>query len=496
VELSVFQAVEMTDLPAVLDQARATSMFQIAGMTDLLRVGNQVLLGLLFQKADLIHRVNVKGGRSAPKVGGTSLRNFANVNAVCEFLHSLYSHQSTDPTIPDLPGSAVTILTPYKAQAKELKQQVRWLFKSIDPDFKNIPAVSTAHGSLIGFLAEWNRINVALTRAKEALWIVGNLDAWMSELKVIVKGFKCKKFALFLIDLLDKDHVIDVESQHYLPANEEEALGPDSSNWTKLMEEMPVEASQLPKRCVELARTYIGEERDRYERELLTELQKSRATANDKLNLAAAGRDDDLPLIVRREDEAPEDSFVEFRAGSDENESESESGMDFDFDIDIPEPTTHEEEEAQLNVALQDSIVTDDLDDVEEALQCSRIGSVQPSSHAPGAGGSSSSVPEPSAAEAAKIARARREVLQVPELVPEENAEEDSDEPMDGKGKAPAKKKAKTGDKTGPGRALSKKDKEAAENEKKKKKREKRERQKQKKGEQAEEGEARNAIDT
>jgi hypothetical protein len=461
--------------------------------------------------------INVKGGRSAPKVGDTSLRNFANVNAVCEFLYSLYLHQSTDSTIPDLPGSAVTILTPYKAQAKELKQQVRWLFKSIDPHFKNIPAVSTAHGfqgseapiivleltpanehhgSLIGFLAEWNRINVALTRAKEALWIVGNLDAWMSELKVIVKGFKCKKFALFLIDLLDKDHVIDVESQHYLPANEEEALGPDSSNWTKLMEEMPVEASQLPKRCVELARTYIGEERDRYERELLTELQKSRATANDKLNLAAAGRDDDLPLIVRREDEAPEDSFVEFRAGSDENESESESGMDFDFDIDIPEPTTHEEEEAQLNVALQDSIVTDDLDDVEEALQCSRIGSVQPSSHAPGAGGSSSSVPEPSAAEAAKIARARREVLQVPELVPEENAEEDSDEPMDGKGKAPAKKKAKTGDKTGPGRALSKKDKEAAENEKKKKKREKRERQKQKKGEQAEEGEARNAIDT
>jgi hypothetical protein len=461
--------------------------------------------------------LNVKGGRSAPKAGGTSLRNFANVNAVCEFLHSLYSHQSTDPTIPDLPGSAVTILTPYKEQAKELKQQVRWLFQGIDPDFKNIPAVSTAHGfqgseapvivleltpanehhgSLIGFLAEWNRINVALTRAKEALWIVGNLDAWMSELKVIVKGFKCKKFALFLIDLLDKGHVIDVEGQHYLPANEEEALGPDSSNWTKLMEEMPVEASQLPKRCVELALTYIGEERDRYERELLTELRKSRATANDKLNLAAAGRDDDLPLIVRREDEAPKDSFVEFRPGSDENESESESGMDFDFDIDIAEPTTHEEEEAQLNVALQDSIVTDDLDDVEEALQRSRIGSVQPSSHAPGAAGSSSSVPEPSAAEAAKIARARREVLQVPELVSEENEEEEEDEPMDGKGKAPAKKKAKTGDKTGPGRALSKKDKEAAENEKKKKKREKRERQKQKKAEQAEEEEARNAIDT
>jgi DNA polymerase III psi subunit len=57
VKLSVCQAVEMIDLPAVLDQARATSMFQIAGMTDLLRVGKQVLQGSTLQKADLIHTV-------------------------------------------------------------------------------------------------------------------------------------------------------------------------------------------------------------------------------------------------------------------------------------------------------------------------------------------------------------------------------------------------------------------------------------------------------
>lgn len=70
------------------------------------------------------------------------------------------------------------------------------------------------HGSKLGFLKEFWRINVAISRAKAMLWTIGNLDCWRSELKVLVesphlKPSETKKFAWLMVDYLDSGDVID-----------------------------------------------------------------------------------------------------------------------------------------------------------------------------------------------------------------------------------------------------------------------------------------------
>jgi hypothetical protein len=152
---------------------------------------------------------------------------------------SLFAHiLPDDGSIENLSGNNVLFLCPYKEQGAELRKQLKWALQNEIHAFQNIPPVCTidqmhghreeiccfrfapGHYSLLGFLKEWRRLNVAFTRANSVLWIVGNIAALRTQLAVIVKHLKRKKLALTLIHYLDQGDLINVKGCSTLPRTE------------------------------------------------------------------------------------------------------------------------------------------------------------------------------------------------------------------------------------------------------------------------------------
>jgi hypothetical protein len=275
--------------------------------------------------------ISPKGGRSGTRPGSTSLVNYANVNAISDLVESLFSHPVPDG-IADLPGHNVTIMAPYADQTTEIARQVRWKLRGIDIQFKNFPAVIGAdkmqgneneiiiaclttanehHGSIIGFLREYNRLNVIQTRAKQVFILVGNIERWRSELIVLVKGLKCKRLALLIIDFLDLGDVIDVDAHHLLPASEDESRNIPKDDWSLEQPSPDFDDCQLSDRNAALLTKYNRKAREVYELELLKELQQYRSEAERLRLLSVKGVDEDLPVFHRIEgegrDEHPEE---------------------------------------------------------------------------------------------------------------------------------------------------------------------------------------------
>jgi hypothetical protein len=260
--------------------------------------------------------INVKGGKSAPKKGGSSKRNFANINAIIDYFISLIMHERVDASIPQLDTDKITILTPYKEEVAELTTQLRRRVTAIWPRFRRFPRFRTIdgtqgseneivilgltpadrhNGSVIGFLKEWNRMNVALTRSKSVLTIFGNLDYWRSQLKVIGHANNCKNFAYMVVDLLDRGDIIDVDGINRVTRSLAEAK---TNNWTVGIEDTPADKSKLTAKGRAVMKEYkTPEQRDAYERALLAELQAKRNEAAVHKQRLLAGEQYDLPFI-------------------------------------------------------------------------------------------------------------------------------------------------------------------------------------------------------
>ncbi|KAH7356992.1 AAA domain-containing protein [Rhexocercosporidium sp. MPI-PUGE-AT-0058] len=170
---------------------------------------------------------NTTGSRSAPLPGRKSLRNFGNVNAMVEILDMLLAHRGADG-ISRFNGQSITIITGYRDQQDELKKQfgvriVNWeelgsYMDTIDAMqggendiiFLELTTANEFHGSKIGFLKEWPRMNVALTRAKSVLWMFGNWEKWVEEIHMLAKENTTNKFALLMADLLELGDIVDI----------------------------------------------------------------------------------------------------------------------------------------------------------------------------------------------------------------------------------------------------------------------------------------------
>ncbi|TGO34350.1 hypothetical protein BHYA_0201g00140 [Botrytis hyacinthi] len=233
--------------------------------------------------------INVKGGKSAPKPGGKSKRNFANINAIREYLLNLFAHQQTDD-IEKIDLDKITILTPYKEELYDLTRQITVTLRVSYPSIKRFPRFWTIdsiqggqnelillgitpadqyNGALIGFLADWNRMN-------------------RSQLSALTR--KCQNFGFMVIDLLDRGDVIDVEGINALPKDKAEWLaGPDA--YTVRIEETPAATSRLNYRLQQLVDRYNKEE---YEKLLLAELQAKRDKAIEYQEKDIAGVDFDF----------------------------------------------------------------------------------------------------------------------------------------------------------------------------------------------------------
>ncbi|KAH8959030.1 hypothetical protein BDL97_06G059600 [Sphagnum fallax] len=109
-----------------------------------------------------------------------SLRNYAEVNLICLLIARLLQTNK-------IPHISVGVITPYSGQVESLKTGVKMLnssmkievntvdgFQGNEKDVILFSAVRSNTEGQIGFLDDFRRLNVAITRGRKCLWVVGN----------------------------------------------------------------------------------------------------------------------------------------------------------------------------------------------------------------------------------------------------------------------------------------------------------------------------------
>ncbi|KAJ4710304.1 p-loop nucleoside triphosphate hydrolase superfamily protein [Melia azedarach] len=127
--------------------------------------------------------INISGGRE--EFVNNSYRNKVEVSAVIKILHNLYkAWRGSKQKV------SIGIVSPYSAQVATIQEKLGSKYenkdgfsvkvKSIDgfqggeEDITILSAVRSNSCGSIGFLSKSQRVNVALTRARHCLWILGN----------------------------------------------------------------------------------------------------------------------------------------------------------------------------------------------------------------------------------------------------------------------------------------------------------------------------------
>ncbi|CAN6249866.1 unnamed protein product [Urochloa humidicola] len=129
--------------------------------------------------------INVEGGHEITEKHGRSLKNTIEVAAVLWILQRLF-----EETVFAGTKLSVGVVSPYNAQVRAIQEKVGKSYdmydslsvkvKSVDgfqgaeEDVIIISTVRSNGAGSVGFLTNLQRTNVALTRAKHRLWIVGN----------------------------------------------------------------------------------------------------------------------------------------------------------------------------------------------------------------------------------------------------------------------------------------------------------------------------------
>ncbi|XP_072990677.1 uncharacterized protein [Typha latifolia] len=163
-------------------QGRLTDSESIANLGDEVYYKDALLKPYVFY--DIIH------GRESHRGGSASYQNIHEA----QFSLRLYEH--LQKILKDNGGKKVSvgIITPYKLQLKCLQREFEDILNSEEGKDIYINTVdafqgqerdviimscvrASSHG--VGFVADIRRMNVALTRARRALWVVGNANALM-----------------------------------------------------------------------------------------------------------------------------------------------------------------------------------------------------------------------------------------------------------------------------------------------------------------------------
>ncbi|XP_020249499.1 uncharacterized protein LOC109826893 [Asparagus officinalis] len=129
--------------------------------------------------------INIAIGKEETDTNGRSLKNMIEVAVVMQILKNLY--KSTFTTGKQL---SIGIISPYTAQICAIQDKLKNMYfpsseisvkvQSIDgfqggeEDIIIISTVRYNKGGRVGFLSNLQRTNVALTRAKHCLWVLGN----------------------------------------------------------------------------------------------------------------------------------------------------------------------------------------------------------------------------------------------------------------------------------------------------------------------------------
>ncbi|CAM6022126.1 unnamed protein product [Sphagnum balticum] len=112
-----------------------------------------------------------------------SWRNYAEVNLICLLIARLLQTCAANK----IPHISVGVITPYSGQVESLKTGVKMLnssmkievntvdgFQGNEKDVILFSAVRSNTEGQIGFLDDFRRLNVAITRGRKCVWVVGN----------------------------------------------------------------------------------------------------------------------------------------------------------------------------------------------------------------------------------------------------------------------------------------------------------------------------------
>lgn len=179
---------------------------------------------------------DVTHGRESHRGGSVSYQNVHEA----AFCLRLYEHLQKTAKSLGLAKITVGIITPYKLQLKCLQREFESVLKSDEGKDIYINTVdafqgqerdviimscvrASTHG--VGFVADIRRMNVALTRARRALWVMGNANALMQSEDWAALITDAKARSCFMdMDSLPKDFPRDLPPKEY--------SGPRGSNYS------------------------------------------------------------------------------------------------------------------------------------------------------------------------------------------------------------------------------------------------------------------------
>ncbi|KAL9257030.1 putative ATP-dependent helicase C29A10.10c, partial [Drosera capensis] len=166
---------------------------------------------------DILH------GRESQRGGSVSYQNLHEA----QFCRRLYEHLRKTTKSLGLGKVSVGIITPYKLQLKFIRSEFEDILNSEDGRDLYINTVDAfqgqerdviimscvrASGHGVGFVADIRRMNVALTRAKRALWVMGNASSLMlsEDWAVLIADAKSRNCYMDM-DSLPKDFLAQKE---------------------------------------------------------------------------------------------------------------------------------------------------------------------------------------------------------------------------------------------------------------------------------------------
>ncbi|GAB2270470.1 hypothetical protein Dimus_038850 [Dionaea muscipula] len=186
-------------------QGRLTDSESVANLADEKYYQDPLLRPYVFY--DVMH------GRESHRGGSVSYQNLHEA----QFCRRIYEHLQKTIRSSGVSKVSVGIITPYKLQLKCIQREFENILNSEDGRDLYINTVdafqgqerdviimscvrASSHG--VGFVADIRRMNVALTRAKRALWVMGNANALMQS----------EDWAALIADAKSRNCYMDMES--------------------------------------------------------------------------------------------------------------------------------------------------------------------------------------------------------------------------------------------------------------------------------------------
>eukprot|EP00268_Persea_americana_P030803 TRINITY_DN2984_c0_g2_i6.p1 TRINITY_DN2984_c0_g2~~TRINITY_DN2984_c0_g2_i6.p1 ORF type:complete len:724 (-),score=166.55 TRINITY_DN2984_c0_g2_i6:1126-3297(-) len=202
-------------------QGRLTDSESVAKLADESYYNDPLLKPYIFY--DIMH------GRESHRGGSVSYQNIHEA----QFCLRLYEH--LQKTLKSCPGNKVSvgIITPYKLQLKCLQREFEDVLKSEEGKDLYINTVDAFQGQErdviimscvrasnhgVGFVADIRRMNVALTRARRALWVMGNANALMQsdDWAALISDARARN-CFVSMDSIPKDFLVPKASAYPLP---------------------------------------------------------------------------------------------------------------------------------------------------------------------------------------------------------------------------------------------------------------------------------------